>query len=187
MSQQPPPRPAPADEPDEDLPQPEPIRFYGTSWVDRSRFYTLRRFGLGLGAVILASLGVLVLRFTYEGLYIADAASWLTMLLVLAFAICSSIAFTRTWSSYKRPVPGDEHAFRSIKAVGFIGLLLAYGLRSGLEAPGEGLRRKAYETEMAQYRKSTSRRSGNPARRAKGTNRSNRAKGAKGASGDQHR
>ncbi|WP_103500661.1 MULTISPECIES: hypothetical protein [Streptomyces] len=151
----------------DDAPKPEPIRFYGTSWVDHSRMYTLRRFGLGLAAVSLAALGILVLRLAYSGLYIADSAAWLTMLLVVAFAICSSVAFTRTWSSYKRPVPGDEHAFRSIKAIGFIGILLAYGIRSGMEAPGEGLRRAHYDEATDLYRRRTSKRSGNPARRRK--------------------
>jgi hypothetical protein len=152
---------------EDDAPRPEPIRFYGTSWVDHSRLYALRRFALGLGAILLAVLGILVLRLSYEGLYVAESAGWLTMLLVVAFAICSSVAFSRTWASYKRPMPGDEHAFRSIKAVGFIGLLLAYGLRSGIEAPGEGLRRAGYEAALEQHRKSITRRSGNPARRAK--------------------
>jgi hypothetical protein len=159
---------APAAEGAEEVPRPEPIRFYGTSWVDHSRLYGLRRFGLGLGAILLATLGVVALRLSYEGLYIADSASWLTMMLVVAFAICSSVAFTRTWSSFKRPVPGDEHVFRSIKAIGFLGLLLAYGLRSAMEAPGEGLRRGQYEAALDQHRKGIGRRSGNPARRARG-------------------
>jgi hypothetical protein len=161
----------PVAEGDEVLPQPEPIRFYGTSWVDHSRLYVLRRFALGLGAFLLATLGVVLLRWGYEGLYIAESAGWLKMLVVLAFAICSSVAFTRTWAGYKRPAPGDEHAFRSMKAIGFIGLLLAYGLRSGIEAPGEGLRRAEYEAALDQHRKAVSRRSGNPARRAKNAKR----------------
>lgn len=166
------PQPASAVDPEaEDLPQPEPIRFYGTSWVDHSRLYGLRRFALGLGAVLLATLGVVLLRLAYEGLYISESAPWLKMLMVVAFAICSSMAFTRTWASFKRPVPPDEHAFRSIKAIGFVGLLLAYGLRSGIEAPGEALRRAHHEAALDQHRKAVSRRSGNPARRARSARR----------------
>ncbi|NJP68889.1 hypothetical protein [Streptomyces spiramenti] len=153
----------------DDAPKPEPIRFYGTTWVDRSGLYPVRRFALGLAAVSLAVVGVVLLRLVYEGLYIANSATWLTTLLVLAFAICSAVAFNRTWASYKRPVPADEHAFRSIKAIGFVGVLLAYGIRSGLEAPGEQLRRSVYEQELSQYRRRTSKRTGNPSRRtAKG-------------------
>ncbi|MDB1086685.1 hypothetical protein PJ985_03770 [Streptomyces sp. ACA25] len=165
MSKEP---PAVTDEPT-DRPQPEPIRFYGTSWVDHSRMYTLRRFALGLGAVLLTVCGVVVLRVAYAGLQVSDAAAWLNIMAVVAFAICSSMAFTRTWSSYVRPMRGraDELSFRSIKVIGFLGVLLAYAMRSAYEAPGEKLLRRDYETAVEQHDRLHSKRTGNPARRKK--------------------
>ncbi|MCE7083195.1 hypothetical protein [Streptomyces sp. ST2-7A] len=168
MSKQPPIPPAAGGATPEERPEPRPIRFYGTSWVDHSRGYTPRRFALGLGAMILAAFGALVLRMGYEGLRINETAGWLTTLVVVAFAVCSAIAFTRTWAGWNRVGAGaDDPSFRSIKAVGFLGLLLAYALRSGIEAPGEGLRRREYEEELARWQQLTTRRSGNPARRAR--------------------
>lgn len=154
--------------PDVSLPRPEPIRFYGTTWVDRSHGYLPRRFGLGLGAMLLAAAGIVLLRLAHDALRLADSNGLLNTLLIVAFALCSAMAFNRTWASYRRPVPGDEHMFRSIKIVGFVGVLLAYALRSGIEAPGEGLRRRHYEDAVAAHRKLNTKRSGNPARRARG-------------------
>ncbi|SFD55383.1 hypothetical protein [Streptomyces aidingensis] len=163
--------PAPAAAAPEDRGRPEPaaIRFYGTSWLDHSRGYLPRRFLLGLGASLLAVAGVLLLRLAYDGLELSETSDWLRVLLVVAFALCSSIAFTRTWGSYRRPAAlrGDEPSFASIKLIGFIGVLLAYALRSGIEAPGEGLRRAEYERALEQYERRGSRRSGNPSRRTK--------------------
>ncbi|WP_207958284.1 hypothetical protein [Streptomyces sp. YIM 98790] len=158
-----------ADAPGDGRPQPAPIRFYGTSWLDHSRGYLLRRFLLGMGASLLAVTGVVLLRLAYEGLQLSDSSAWLNVLLVVAFALCSSIAFTRTWGGYRRPAAlrGDERRFASIKLIGFIGVLLAYALRSGIEAPGEGLRRAEYERALEQYRRRGGRRSGNPSRRTK--------------------
>ncbi|MBB0232085.1 hypothetical protein, partial [Streptomyces calidiresistens] len=139
MSKQSPIPPADGGAAPERRPEPRPIRFYGTSWVDHSRGYTPRRFALGLGAMLLAALGALALRLGYEGLRINETADWLTMLVVVAFAICSAIAFTRTWAGWNREGAGaDDPSFRSIKAIGFLGLLLAYALRSGIEAPHPG-------------------------------------------------
>ncbi|TDC68456.1 hypothetical protein [Streptomyces hainanensis] len=159
------PDPSVADE--ENAPRPEPIRFYGTRWVDRSGGYALRRVLLtgaaGLGAVT----GALALWILYAG--VADGSpTWLGSLVLLALLLCTAIAFTRAWVGYTRPRSPDaieESAFRSIKVVGFVGVLLAYGLRGTIEAPGEGLRRADYQAAVARHRRLTGKRSGNPARR----------------------
>ncbi|GAA1927882.1 membrane protein [Streptomyces sodiiphilus] len=163
MSRDPQTAPGPAD----DEPRPEPIRFYGTSWVDHSRMYHLRRFLLGLGAVLLAALGALVLRSVHDGLLLSGTAGWLRILVVLAIALSSAMAFTRMWLMWNRSHDRrtEDPGFRSILLVGFIGVLLAYGLRSALEAPGEKLLRRDYETALESHRRLNSKRSRNPARR----------------------
>lgn len=160
--------------PSTDQPRPEPIRFYGTTWLDHSGGYGLRRFGLGLGAMLLAALSVLLLRLGYAGLQLSDTAGWLRMLVVVAFGLCSAMAFSRTLSSYTQPSGrslGDDASFRSIKVIGFIGVLLAYALRSAVEAPGEKLLRRDHEAAVRQYEQLHAKRSGHPARRRKRKNR----------------
>ncbi|GAA2104808.1 membrane protein [Streptomyces albiaxialis] len=155
-------------------PRPEPIRFYGTTWVDHSGGYALRRAGLALGALAAAALGALLLRFAYEGVALSDIGSWASLLLVVAFALCSAMAFTRTLSSYSRR-PDEtagkdaaaESSMRSIRAIGFVGVLLAYALRSCVEAPGEKLLRGEYEEARARYERRRTARTGNPAAKAK--------------------
>lgn len=148
-------------------PQPEPIRFYKTSWVDHSAGYLLRRFGLGLAAALLATVGAFGLWLGYGGLRISESAGWLRALVVAAFVLCSAMAYVRTWGGYARPADGslDESAFRSIKVIGFVGVLLAYAVRSAVEAPGERLRRMDYDAAVERFERLTSKRSGNPARR----------------------
>ncbi|RKN42914.1 hypothetical protein [Streptomyces hoynatensis] len=152
----------------EEGPRPEPLRFYGTSWVDHSRHYGLRRAALTAGAALLTLAGVLVLWLGYVGLVGTGSGGWLGTLVVLAFVLCTALAFTRAWSGYVRAQPADgpdESQFRTIKVVGFVGLLLAYTLRSLAEAPGERLRRADYEAAVERHKRRTVRRSGNPARR----------------------
>lgn len=148
-------------------PQPDPIRFYGTSWVDHSRGYGARRFALGLGASLLAALGVLGLKLGYNGLTLSQSASWLRILVIVAFAGCTAMAFTRAMSGWTRPRAAgeDEAAFRSIKIIGFVGILLAYALRSAVEAPGERMRRMDHEAAVEAYERLTSKRSRNPSRK----------------------
>ncbi|MFE9393418.1 hypothetical protein [Streptomyces sp. NPDC006784] len=155
-----------------DAPAPEPLRFYGTTWVDHSGGYRLRRAGLGVGAVLAAAAGAVVLRFAYQGVVLADIGSWASLLLVAAFAVCSALAFSRTLTSYsRRPDERDaaaESSMRSIRLIGFIGVLLAYALRSCVEAPGEKLHRAEYEAARARHERQRGARTGNPARRRKG-------------------
>jgi hypothetical protein len=157
--------------PDEDpnRPRPEPIRFYGTTWVDHSGGYAFRRLALGLGALLLGALGALVLRLAYQGLGVAQVGDWVRVSTVVAFAVCSSVAFTRTLSRYRsRPEVVDEareRSLRSIVVIGFLGTLLAYALRSLIEAPGEKLLRADHEQAVKRYERGRTTRTGNPAKR----------------------
>ncbi|MDT0382680.1 hypothetical protein RM572_28425 [Streptomyces sp. DSM 42041] len=154
---------------DPDRPQPPPILFYGTTWADHSGGYTVRRLALGLGALLLAAVGALVLRLAYQGLGVAQVGDWVRVSTVVAFAVCSSVAFTRTLSRYRaRPEGVDEvreRSMRSILIVGFLGVLLAYALRSLVEAPGEKLLRADHEQAVKRYERARTARTGNPAKR----------------------
>ncbi|MBT2491419.1 hypothetical protein J7E96_23415 [Streptomyces sp. ISL-96] len=149
-------------------PQPEPIRFFGTTWLNHDNGYGLRRAGVAVGSLAAAAAGCFVLRFAYQGLAIADVGGFVSILVIAMFAICSAIAFRRTWAGYaRRPDPDTEASLRSLKTIGFIGSLLAYFFRSLTEAPGEKLRRTEYETALTQYERRRHSRTGNPAARKK--------------------
>ncbi|MEU6944150.1 hypothetical protein ABZ957_02735 [Streptomyces sp. NPDC046316] len=150
-------------------PRPEEIRFFGTTWVEHDGHYGLRRAGVALGALVAAAAGCFLLRFAYQGLEIAEVGGFVNLLVVVMFAICSAIAFRKTWEGFvRRPAdPAREDALRSLKMIGFIGSLLAYFFRSLSEAPGEKLRRTEYETARSQYEKRRGARTGNPASRKK--------------------
>jgi hypothetical protein len=154
---------------DPNRPRPEPLLFYGTTWVDHSGGYAVRRLALGLGALLLAAVGALVLRLAYQGLGVAQVGDWVRTMTVVAFAVCSSVAFTRTLGRYRRrpEVVDDsrERSMRSIMVVGFLGVLLAYALRSLVEAPGEKLLRADHEQAVKRYARRRTTRTGNPAKR----------------------
>ncbi|NEB74952.1 EamA/RhaT family transporter [Streptomyces sp. SID14478] len=161
-------------------PRPEEIRFFGTSWVDHSGTYALRRAAVAVGALVAAAAGCFVLRFAYQGLALADVGSFVNVLVVVMFAICSAFAFSRTLSGFsQRPDPERQASLRGFFAIGFVGVLVAYALRCLKEAPGEELRRREYETAVEQYERRTTRRAGNPAAR--------KAKGASGGAGKKKR
>ncbi|MET8055049.1 hypothetical protein [Streptomyces microflavus] len=158
-------------------PQPEPIRFFGTTWVDHDGGYGLRRAGVAVGSLATAVAACFVLRFAYQGLEIAEVGSLVGMLVIVMFAICSAIAFRKTWDGFgARPKdPAREDTLRGLKSIGFIGSLLAYFFRSLIEAPGEKLRRTEYESARTQFEKRRSARTGNPAaRKASGRKRPKR-------------
>ncbi|WP_299539411.1 hypothetical protein [uncultured Streptomyces sp.] len=157
-------------------PQPEPLRFFGTTWVDHDGHYGLRRAGVAVGSLALAALSCVVLRVAFSGLAIAEVGSLLNILVVLMFAVCSAIAFRKTWEGFRaRPAdPGREDSLRGLKTIGFIGSLLAYFVRSLREAPGEALARAEYETALARYAKRRTHRAGNPAARKPTTGRARR-------------
>ncbi|MFF4189289.1 hypothetical protein ACFYZ9_39490 [Streptomyces sp. NPDC001691] len=146
-------------------PRPEPIRFFGTTWVGHDHGYGLRRAGAAIGSLAAAVAGCLVLRFAYEGLQLSNTGTFVNVLVVVMFAICSALAFRKTWDGFSaRPAdPDADRSLQGLKAIGFIGSLLAYFFRTFTEAPGEGLHRKEYEAARAQYERRRGTRTGNPA------------------------
>ncbi len=78
-------------------PRPEEIRFFGTTWVDHTGHYGLRRAGLAVGALAAAVAACLVLRFAFQGLLIANTGGIVNGLVVVMFAVCSAIACRKTW------------------------------------------------------------------------------------------
>ncbi|MFJ5529954.1 EamA/RhaT family transporter [Streptomyces sp. NPDC093261] len=147
-------------------PRPEPIRFFGTTWVDHDGGYGARRAAVAVGSLLAAAVSCLVLRFAYQGLEIADVGGLVTLLVVVMFAVCSALAFGHTWGAFtKRPDPERQSSLRGLLAIGFLGSLLAYFVRSLAEAPGEKLHREEYDEARAAHEKRTSRRTGNPARK----------------------
>ncbi|WP_405898438.1 hypothetical protein OG242_13670 [Streptomyces sp. NBC_00727] len=150
-------------------PQPEPLRFFGTTWVAHDGHYGLRRAGAAVGSLAAAVAACFVLRFAYQGLEIADIGGFVGVLVVAMFAICSAVAFRKTWEGFsRRPAdPAREETLRGLKAIGFVGSLLAYFFRTFTEAPGEKLRRTEYEEATARYAKRRAARTGNPASRKK--------------------
>ncbi|MEV1027000.1 EamA/RhaT family transporter [Streptomyces sp. NPDC050264] len=150
-------------------PRPEEIRFFGTSWVDHSGGYALRRAAVGVGALLAAAAGCFVLRFAYQGLAIADVGAFVNVLVVVMFALCSAFAFSRTWGGFsQRPDPERQASLRGFLTIGFVGVLVAHALRCLTEAPGEKLRRQEYETAREQFERRTSRRTRNPAKKPGG-------------------
>jgi hypothetical protein len=151
-------------------PRPEPIRFFGTTWVGHDGGYALRRVGVAAGSLLAAAAGAFLLRFAFQGLSIAAVSGFVSMLVIVMFAACSAIAFRRTWQGFtRRPEPArDESAERSlqsIRMIGFIGVLLAWFFRSLMEAPGEKLHRSEYERERELYERRRATRTGNPSSR----------------------
>jgi hypothetical protein len=147
-------------------PRPEPLRFFGTTWVDHGNGYTARRIGAAVGSLTVAAAACLVLRLAYQGIRLADTDGFVNVLVVAMFAICSALAFRHTWDGFSRRPDPDRHAnLRGLLAVGFVGSLLAYFLRSLKEAPGEQLHRREYEAALEQHQKRSTRRTGNPSKK----------------------
>ncbi|MGW2783121.1 EamA/RhaT family transporter [Streptomyces populi] len=147
-------------------PRPEPLRFFGTTWVEHDGGYTGRRIGVAAGSAAAAVAACFVLRFAYQGLAIADVGTPVIVMVVLMFAVCTALAFGHTWESFsKRPDPDRQASLRGLLTIGFVGSLLAYCFRSLSEAPGEKLHREEYEEARAQYTRRTTRRTGNPAKK----------------------
>jgi hypothetical protein len=147
-------------------PRPETLRFFGTSWVNHDSGYAGRRAAVAAGSLAAAVASAFVLRFAYQGLQIAGTGSFVNVLVVAMFAICSALAFRNTWDGFgKRLDPDRQASLRGLLAVGFIGSLLAYFFRSLTEAPGEKLHREEYEKARAEYERRSSRRTGNPSKK----------------------
>ncbi|MET9969311.1 EamA/RhaT family transporter [Streptomyces sp. NPDC006356] len=151
-------------------PHPEPLRFFGTTWVDHDNGYAARRAAVSIGSLATAAVSCLVLRFAYEGLQLSDIGSFVTVLVVVMFAVCSALAYRHTWDSFsKRSDPDRQASLRGLLAIGFVGSLLAYFFRSLTEAPGEKLHREEYETARKQHENRTTRRTGNPSKKRRRT------------------
>jgi hypothetical protein len=151
-------------------PRPEPIRFFGTSWLRHDRGYAWRRAGLAAGSLPAAAAGALVLCFGFQGLADANIGTLVTVLAVGGFAVCSALAFQRTWQGFTKRRPADRAAdpdaarsTQSLYAIGFVGALLAYFVRCLVEAPGERLHRAEYDEASAAHDRRLTTRSGNPA------------------------
>ena len=156
----------PAGSPEGHGPRPEPIRFFGTAWVHHDNGYALRRLGAATGSLAAAVASCLILRFAYEGLQIADTGSFVTVLVIAMFAICSALAFRNTWDGFgRRPDPDRQASLRGLLAIGFVGSLLAFFFRSLVEAPGEKLHREEYEAARREHEKRGARRTGNPSKK----------------------
>lgn len=131
-------------------PLPEEIRWFGTTWVDHERGYGWRRAAVAVGSLLAAAVGAFVLRIGFQGLSDAKIGGFVTAVAFIGFAVCSVLAFQRTWKGFstRRPA-GQANDNQSLYAIGFIGALLAYFVRSLSEAPGEALHRSEYEAARA--------------------------------------
>ncbi|MFD5463999.1 hypothetical protein ACFWIQ_14450 [Kitasatospora sp. NPDC127059] len=164
MSEQPP-TPAPTSA---GAPEPEPIRFFGTSWVDRDNGYWLRRVGVSAGALAATAAAVLVLRFGVEGIALSDNGGFLNGLLTAAIAVCSLMAVRRTWKALtegKDQLTGwmaEDKSLGAVWLIGGAGSLAAYFARSLVEAPGEAVRRAAHQKAVEQYQRRRAGRGGRP-------------------------
>ncbi|MFD5446572.1 MULTISPECIES: EamA/RhaT family transporter [unclassified Streptomyces] len=147
-------------------PRPEPLRFFGTTWVNHDNGYAARRAGLAAGSLVVAAAACFVLRVAYDGLRIADVGGFVSLLMVVMFAVCSALAFRHTWSGFSgRPDPDRQASLRGLLAIGFVGTLLAYFFRTFTEAPGERLHRAEYDRAREEYEKRSTRRSRNPSKK----------------------
>ncbi|MFC7217008.1 hypothetical protein ACFQLX_02305 [Streptomyces polyrhachis] len=150
-------------------PGPRPLRFFGTTWAARTPAYWLRRLALAVATAAAAAAGAFILKLAYDGLTMENSGSLVTALMIAAFAICSSLAFTRTLAGFTRRPPAEEttqfsSSSRATNGIGFIGVLLAYFVRNLLEAPGERLHRQEWQDELSLYEKQRRTRSRNPAK-----------------------
>ncbi|MCH0557839.1 hypothetical protein [Streptomyces sp. MUM 16J] len=147
-------------------PRPEPLRFFGTSWVNRDNGYPARRVGVAVGSLAATAASCLVLRFAYEGIRIADTGAFVTVLIIAMFGISTALAFRNTWEGFgKRHDPQRQASLRGLLAIGFVGSLAAYFLRSLTEAPGERLHREEYEKAREAHERRSTRRTGNPGKK----------------------
>nr|BFD91905.1 membrane protein [Kitasatospora sp. Xyl93] len=170
VSEQPPtPAPTPAG-----APEPEPLRWFGTSWLNRDNGYWPRRVAVSVGALVAAAAAVLLLRFGVEGIALSDNGTFLNGLLTAAIAVCSMMAVRRTWkvlTEGKDQLTGwmaEDRSLGAVWLIGGAGSLLAYFARSLVEAPGEAVKRAAYERAVAQYEKRQAGRSRRPDAKAPG-------------------
>ncbi|MFC1430809.1 hypothetical protein ACEZDB_09075 [Streptacidiphilus sp. N1-3] len=118
---------------------------------------SLRRVGVGLGALLAAALGAVLMRLGVQGVFLSAAGALVDTLLVVAVAVCTCVAAIRTWNLLSRgrsALTGwmaDDRSVAPMLVIGCVGVLVAYFLRSLLEAPGEGEKRARYELALAAH------------------------------------
>ncbi|MGK5641649.1 EamA/RhaT family transporter [Streptomyces sp. URMC 126] len=160
--------------PSADGSEPDPIRFFGTSWVAHDAGYVWRRAAVAVGGLVGAVAGALLLRLGYQGLAIAKVGGLVNVIVVVGVAVCTALAFRRTWEGFTGRAEGSSASSSSpssssssssppssplssmespssaqtLMLIGFIGVFLAWSLRALQEAPGEKLRRQRYEERM---------------------------------------
>ncbi|GAA2745154.1 hypothetical protein [Kitasatospora cinereorecta] len=148
-------------------PEPEPIRWFGTTWVDRKADYRVRRVAVSLGALVAVVAGALLLRFAVSGVQLSDAGALVDALLIGAVALCSAMAAIRSWKIFtegRRSLTGwmaEDKSLGAVWLIGFVGALAAYFFRSLVEAPGEGVARAAYDQAVAVHQRRRAARGGN--------------------------
>ncbi|WP_329565070.1 hypothetical protein [Kitasatospora sp. NBC_01266] len=158
---------------DRTAPAPEPIRYFGTSWVERGADYWLRRVAVSLGALVTTVAGVLVLRFAVGGVQMSKAGGFVNWLLLAAIAVCSCLAALRSWkvlTEGRDSLDGwmaEDKSLGAVWLIGCVGAVAAYFVRSLVEAPGEGVKRAAWEREAARHEKRKASRAGRPDKRKK--------------------
>ncbi|MEY9962092.1 hypothetical protein ABIA33_000113 [Streptacidiphilus sp. MAP12-16] len=139
------------------VPAPDPVRFFGTGWVEHDPAYWLRRVGVSAGALVAMGAGAVLMRLGVQGVFTSQAGSLINLLLVVAVAICTAVAAVRTWNLLSkgraslRGWMADEKSVGPMLLIGFVGALAAYFMRSLLEAPGEGEARSRYELALAAH------------------------------------
>ncbi|GAA1970235.1 hypothetical protein [Kitasatospora viridis] len=158
---------------EETTPAPQPVRFFGTTWVDRGGAYWLRRVAVSLGALAATAAGALVLRFAVSGVQLSKSGSMVNVLLVGAIALCTFLAGLRTWkllSEGRDALTGwmaEDKSLGAVWLIGCVGAAAAYFFRSLVEAPGEAVQRAAWERATARAAKLSATRSGRPGKRKK--------------------
>lgn len=156
---------------DRNAPAPEPIRFFGTSWVEHGRDYWLRRVGVSVGALLTVAAGALVLRFAVSGVQLSNSGGLVNGLLIAAIAICSCLAAIRNWkllAEGRESLTGwmaEDRSLGAVWLIGSVGAAAAYFFRSLVEAPGEAARRARYERAAAQHERRRGGRPGRPGRK----------------------
>ncbi|MCC9311216.1 hypothetical protein LN042_29860 [Kitasatospora sp. RB6PN24] len=149
-------------------PAPEPIRFFGTSWVTRGGDYWLRRAAVSLGALVTVVAGALVLRFAVAGVALSRSGGLVNGMLLLAIAVCTCLAGLRMWkivTAGRDSLTGwmaEDRSLGAVWLIGCVGSAAAYFLRSLVEAPGEAVQRAAWEEAKARTAKRRAARPGRP-------------------------
>ena len=136
-------------------PQPEPIRFFGTSWVARDRGYWPRRVAVSAGALAATVAGALLMRLGVQGVFISRSGTLVNALLVVAVLVCTAVAAVRAWTVFgsgRASLTGwmaEDRSTGPMLAIGFVGALAVYFLRSLAEAPGEAEKRARHQRALA--------------------------------------